>query len=337
MADSPERLQRFRREAKALAALNHPNIVTIHGVEERDGRRFLIMERVEGESLDRLLPAGGLTVDKVFDIAIPMADALAAAHANGIVHRDLKPANVMVTPEGRVKLLDFGLARPVAPVDVPGGTEASQAATRIDVTRPGEIMGTAPYMSPEQLHGHEVDARSDIFALGIVLYEMVSGGRPFQGDSGAALVSNILTQTPPPLTDRHPDVPRHLGRIVQQCLEKDPDSRFQTAKDVRNQLQTLRKELTAEPTPPSSRQAISGEGAPEGSLRRPLVAALVGGALSVAVVGWLVWGGVRAVLTGARVGSRGIGCRRRCPEDRGPSVREPRGGRRRVFCLRDDR
>ncbi len=288
VADSPERLQRFRREAKALAALNHPNIVTIHGVEERDVRRFLIMERVDGESLDRLLPAGGLAVDKVFDIAIQMAEALAAAHASGIVHRDLKPANVMVTPDGRVKLLDFGLARPERPVVVQGEAGPSQVATRsMDVTRPGEIMGTAPYMSPEQLHGHEVDARSDLFALGIVLYEMVSGSRPFQGDSGAALVSNILTQTPPPLTDRHPDVPRHLARIVQQCLEKDPDSRFQTAKDVRNQLQTLRKELIAERTPPSARQATSGVGPPDGWSRRVVAAALVGGVLSVVVVGWL--------------------------------------------------
>ena len=145
VAASPERLQRFRREAKALAALNHPNIVNIHGVEESGGRRFLIMERVDGESLDRLLPAGGLAVDTVFDIAIQMVDALAAAHASGIVHRDLKPANIMVTPEGRVKLLDFGLARPERPVVVQGEAAPSQVATRsMDVTRPGEIMGTAP-------------------------------------------------------------------------------------------------------------------------------------------------------------------------------------------------
>ena len=283
VADNPERLQRFRREAKALAALNHPNIVTIHGVEESNGRRFLIMERIEGDSIDRLLPAGGLPLDKVFDIAIQIADALAAAHAKGIVHRDLKPANVKVTPEGRVKLLDFGLARYDRPGVIEAGNATSQLATRtVDITQPGEVMGTAPYMSPEQLQGHDVDARSDLFSLGILLYEMVAGSRPFRGDSGAALVSNILKETPPPLTDRHPDVPRHLARIVQQCLEKDPDSRSQTAKDVRNQMQTLRQEMIAERTP---RQVTSSRVRPDGSSRRGVAASPPGTTTLTATLG----------------------------------------------------
>ncbi len=246
------------------------------------------MERVEGDSLDRVLSPGGLALDTVFDIAIPIADALAAAHAKGIVHRDLKPANVMVAPDGRVKLLDFGLARPTRPVVIPDGTDTSERVTRsLDVTRPGEVMGTAPYMSPEQLQGHDVDSRSDLFSLGIVLYEMVSGARPFQGGSGAALDSSIPTETPPSLTDRRPDVPKHLGRIVQQCLEKDPESRFQTAKDVRNQLQTLRKEMEAERTASLPQQAgTSGIGTPRSSTR-PVAVAVA--ALAVAAVSWLSW------------------------------------------------
>lgn len=249
IAGGPDRLRRFRREARALAAINHPNIVTIHGVEDHGGRRVLIMERVEGESLDRLLPSGGLALDKVFDIAIPMADGLAAANEKGIMHRDLKSANVMVTPQGRVKLLNFGLARTERPVSPDGGTAVDPVTQTAGVTRPGEILDMVPYMSPEQLQGQKVDARSDLFSFGALLYEMVCGSRPFQGDNSATIVSNVLTQVPAPLTGRRPDIPTHLGRVIHQCLEKNPDKRFQTATDVRNQLQTLRQEMVAERTP----------------------------------------------------------------------------------------
>ncbi len=245
MADSPDRLERFRREAKAVAALDHPNIVTIYNIEEAQGRRFIVMQLVEGKSLDKVIPQEGLALSAVFDIAVPMADALAAAHERGIVHRDLKPANVMVTSEGRVKVLDFGLAKLAVMTEdqIPEG-EATQAATRTaTLTSEGTVMGTAPYMSPEQLQGKIIDVRSDIFSLGVVLYEMVVGSRPFRGDSGIDLASSILKDTPSPVTEARADLPRHLGRIIQHCLEKDPERRYQSAKDVRNELDGLREEV----------------------------------------------------------------------------------------------
>ncbi|MGB6336662.1 MAG: protein kinase [Thermoanaerobaculia bacterium] len=243
MAEDPERLERFRREAKAVAALNHPNIVAIYSVEEAEDRRFLIMELVEGDSLDRVLPSDGLPLAKVFDIAIPMADALAFAHEKGIVHRDLKPANVMVPPDGQVKVLDFGLAKLAVDSPSPTGGAVTEAAT---LTGEGKVMGTAPYMSPEQLQGKTVDRRSDIFSLGIMIYEMVTGRRPFQGESGIDLASSILKDTPSSVTEVRGDLPRHLGRIIAHCLEKDPERRFQSAKDVRNELESLRDEVSSD-------------------------------------------------------------------------------------------
>ena len=245
LSDDPERLERFKREAKAVAALNHPNIVTIYSIEESQGRRLLIMELVEGESLDRTLPPGGLPLAKLFDIAIPLADALAAAHEKGIVHRDLKPANVMITPDGRIKVLDFGLAKLAAETGkMPADADATQMApSSATLTREGVVMGTAPYMSPEQLQGQSVDHRSDIFSLGVMLYEMVSGARPFRGENSAALVSSIMRDTPAPVFEQRADLPRHLGRIIQGCLEKDPRERVQTSLDVRNQLKGLQKEV----------------------------------------------------------------------------------------------
>ena len=252
MAENPERLERFRREAKAVAALNHPNIITIYSIEtaslddeeQSDEIRFLTMELVEGESLDKVLLPGGLPLSRVFDIAIPLADALAAAHERGIVHRDLKPANVMLAEDDRVKVLDFGLAKQTSePSDLPSDDDATRAATgSATLTREGTVMGTAPYMSPEQLQGKSVDARSDIFSFGILLYEMVTGQRPFQGESGVDLASSILRDTPSSVTETRADLPRHLGRIVQHCLEKDPRRRFQSALDIRNHLDSLREE-----------------------------------------------------------------------------------------------
>jgi non-specific serine/threonine protein kinase len=244
MAADPERLERFRREAKAVAALNHPNIVTLYSIEESGGTHFLTMELVEGESLDKILPPGGMPVSRVFDIAIPLADALAAAHERGIVHRDLKPANVMVTHEGRVKVLDFGLAKLIEEEGEDGEDGITQLATRAaTLTTHGTVMGTAPYMSPEQVEGRTMDHRTDIFSLGVVLYEMATGKRPFAGDTSAGLISSILRDTPPTVTELQPALPNHLGRIVQHCLEKDPEARYQSAKDVRNELTSLRREV----------------------------------------------------------------------------------------------
>ena len=247
MSDDPRRLERFRREAKAVAALNHPNIVTIHSIESEGGTHFLAMELVEGQSLDHVLPPGGMPLAKVFDIAIPLADAMATAHERGIVHRDLKPANVMVSDEGRVKVLDFGLVKMIedsAGVGADGEPAMTAGPTQATaLTGIGVVMGTAPYMSPEQVEGLPVDHRADIFALGIVLFEMATGRRPFSGDSSAALVSSILRDTPPTVTEINDSLPRHLARIIQHCLEKDPDARYQSAKDVRNELKSLRREV----------------------------------------------------------------------------------------------
>ena len=236
-AGDPERLERFTREAKIVAGLSHPNIVTLHSVEEADGVRFLTMELVDGKTLDRLIPRGGMDLDRVFELAIPIADAVAAAHEAGVTHRDLKPANVMVTRDGRVKVLDFGLARLEA--GAPAATEALTEA----ITQEGMVVGTVHYMSPEQAKGEPVDARSDTFSLGALLYEMVTGRRPFSGRSSAELVSAILRDDPPPVSELKEELPYHLGRIVQRCLEKDPRKRYQAALDVRNELEGLRREV----------------------------------------------------------------------------------------------
>ena len=238
MADDPVRLERFQREAKTVAALNHPHIVHIYSVEEVDGVRFLTMELVEGDSLDHLIQPGGLPLARVFDIGIAVADGLATAHEKGIVHRDLKPANVMITKDGRAKVLDFGLAKLATAQSLPDITQTSSP-----LTTDGQVMGTVPYMSPEQLRGQNVEHRSDIFSLGVMLYEMATGVRPFTGASNSDITSAILRDTPASLDQVKPELPRHLARIVSHCLEKDAEQRAQSAKDVRNELTALRKEV----------------------------------------------------------------------------------------------
>ena len=234
MAQDPERLGRFRREAKALAQLDHPNIVTIYSVEECDGVHFLTMQLVEGLPLDLLIPPGGLPVEQIVEIASALGDALAAAHEKGIVHRDLKPANVMVSNEGRVKVLDFGLAKDIRAANLGDATMTSASRTEV-----GVVMGTPAYMSPEQTSGRPLDHRTDIFSMGVLLHEMATGRRPFEGSSSAELVSAILRDNPPSVTDVRPDLPSDLARIVRRCLEKDPRHRVQTARDVSNEFRDL--------------------------------------------------------------------------------------------------
>jgi TolB-like protein/cytochrome c-type biogenesis protein CcmH/NrfG len=232
-ARDPERLARFQREARAVAALNHPHIVTIFSVEESDGVHFLTMELIEGQSLDRLMPPGGLPAAQIIEIAKAMADALSAAHEKGIVHRDLKPANIMVTHEGRVKILDFGLAKEV-------GAQSSGDATLTSAqTQIGVVMGTPAYMSPEQISGRVLDHRTDIFSLGVLIHEMCTGRRPFTGNSSAELTSAILRDDPPSITEMRSDLPSDLARIVRRCLEKDPRYRVQTARDISNEFRDL--------------------------------------------------------------------------------------------------
>ncbi len=258
VADDPERLARFRREARAVAALNHPNIVTIHSVEEAEGVRFLTMERVEGRSLQEIVPKGGLPLERFLRLAVQLADALSAAHQKGIVHRDLKPANVMVTEEGRLKVLDFGLAK------LGGGpAEAGETlAATAELTQDGRILGTYPYMSPEQIQGKPVDHRTDIFSLGILLYEMATGERPFRGETSPDLISSILRDTPRPANELRPELPRQAARILRHCLEKDPELRFQTALDLRNELSDLEREI-------ETTVAAEGGGAPASGTPRP--------------------------------------------------------------------
>ncbi|MGC2476177.1 MAG: protein kinase [Candidatus Sulfotelmatobacter sp.] len=256
MAQDPERLGRFRREAKALAQLDHPNIVTIHSVEECGGIHFLTMQLVDGLPLDRLIPQGGLPVEQIIKIASALGDALAAAHEKGIVHRDLKPANVMVSNEGRLKVLDFGLAK-----DVRGSNLGDATMTSASRTEVGVVMGTPAYMSPEQTSGRPLDHRTDIFSLGVLLHEMATGSRPFEGTSSAELVSSILRDTPPSVTDVRPDLPSDLARIVRRCLEKDPRHRLQTARDVSNEFRDMAR-TASRPTPVStgaSRMAASSD------------------------------------------------------------------------------
>ncbi len=214
LAGHEDRLQRFQREAEAVAALNHPNIVTIHSVEEAGGMHFLTMELVEGQTLAEILPKGGFDLERFFEIAVPLAKAVTAAHQKGILHWDLKPANVMVTDEGHVKVLDFGLA---GFEQGPGDVGSSQLPTK-GLTAPGVVMGTASYMSPEQVEGKPMDHRTDIFSLGVVLYEMATGEHPFEGESSEAVMGSILRDSASALSEVGPFIARHLCLLVVQCL-----------------------------------------------------------------------------------------------------------------------
>jgi Tol biopolymer transport system component len=269
-----ERRVRFEREARAVAALNHPNIVTLHAVEEAEGVPFFTMEYIEGRTLTQMIPPRGLPLGELIRIAIPLSDAVGTAHQHGILHRDLKPANVMVTAEGRVKVLDFGLAKLR---EEAAQVEAGAAATA-EATGEGRILGTAAYMSPEQAEGKALDQRSDVFSLGILLYEMATGQRPFKGDSSVSVLSAILRDTPGSVTDLRPDLPRDLARIIKRALTKDPEHRYQSAKDLRNDLETLKEDLDSGQLAPvaarSARLGIAG--------RHPWAAA--GAALAVVML-----------------------------------------------------
>ena len=282
--EDAERKWRFVREAKAASALNHPHIVTIHDIDADAGMDFLVMEHVDGPSLDALNPPSGMTVDQVLDYGEQMASALGAAHAAGIVHRDIKPGNVMVGPGGRVKVLDFGLAKLVEPVAVSTDTRDSTAtaATMEARTRQGAILGTIAYMSPEQAQGHAVDARTDVFSLGCVLYEMLAGRRPFRGDSHLLTLTAILRDPPPPLKTVRGDVPAELERVVMRSLEKRPGDRYPTANEMAADISALRARRQDAP--------LRGAGARRPVFRRPAVVAglAIVVAAAAATAFWLV-------------------------------------------------
>jgi len=238
LARDPKRRLRFENEARVIATLNHPNIVTIHSVDEVEGRLFITMELVKGVTLRDLIKPDGVSLGTFFSVAVPLVDAMCSAHVKGITHRDLKPANIMINEEGRLKVLDFGLAKLLQEAADP-----QDAKTVGNVTGDGQIVGTVSYMSPEQVEGKLLDGRSDIFSLGIVFYEMLTGGRPFAGESNASTISAILRDTPPLVTEVRDTLPHHLGRIVRRCLAKDPDRRYQSPVDLRNDLQELAEEV----------------------------------------------------------------------------------------------
>jgi serine/threonine protein kinase/tetratricopeptide (TPR) repeat protein len=239
----PDRLRRFEQEAKAASALNHPNILTIHDIGTEEGLPFVVSELLEGETLRERLAGGALQARKALSYAVQVAHGLSAAHEKGIVHRDLKPENIFVTRDGRVKILDFGLAK----LSQPEGAATPQSDLPTQGTEPGVVLGTLGYMSPEQVRAKPADARSDIFAFGTILYEMLSGWRAFQGDTPADTMSAILMKEPPDLSATNRQVPPGLDRIVRHCLEKDPERRFHSAHDLAFDLEAVSD--TSSPVP----------------------------------------------------------------------------------------
>ena len=237
LSDDVMRRQRFEREAKAISSLNHPHICTLYDIGRQDDVDFIVMEFVDGVTLSERLEKGPLPTAEVLEYGIQLSSALDKAHRNGVTHRDLKPGNIMLTKSG-TKLLDFGLAKAATPLT--GGATLTDAAPQAaPVTREGAVIGTVPYMSPEQVEGGEVDARSDIFSLGTVLYEMVTGGRAFQGQSDFSVASAILVKDPEPISTLQPLTPPALERTIRVCLAKDPDARWQSAGDLCKELRWI--------------------------------------------------------------------------------------------------
>jgi serine/threonine protein kinase/class 3 adenylate cyclase len=235
MASSKDRIERFKREAKALASLSHPNVITVYSVEETQGRLFIVMELVDGKSLNDLIPAEGMGIDAFLSIAIPLVEALQAAHSHGVIHRDLKPSNIMITSGNRVKVIDFGLAKLI-----PTNPAAEGVPLGSPVTGDLSLLGTPAYMSPEQAQGLPLDARSDIFSIGIIFYEMIAGRGPFQGESSAAIVSAILRDTPPSLSLIRRGLPERLASLIAGCLEKDLSRRCASVDVVLNALRQVK-------------------------------------------------------------------------------------------------
>jgi eukaryotic-like serine/threonine-protein kinase len=300
LTSDPQFLQRFEREAEAIAALNHPNIVTIYSIEEIEGVRCLTMELVEGETLAERMARGALPTKEILDVAIPLADCLAAAHERGIVHRDLKPSNIMINREGRTKVLDFGLAKVLDTRSDSAGPYPSGALTHAPLTGTGTILGTVEYMAPEQLRGGVADRRSDIFSLGIILYEMSTGLRPFRGSGVAEQISAVLRDEPSPVLSLTPDLSSDLARLITRCLEKDPEKRLQSAKDLRNELQAVQSDLASA----SWRRSTATVELPRPSPARPRRAVLFAGAGALIAVA--LWAGLTLARRGREASPGGV-------------------------------
>jgi len=296
-------MERFLREARIVSSLNHPHICTLHDIGEHEGEQFMVMELIEGESLKARIARGPLPVDDVLELGLQMADALDAAHARGVVHRDIKPANLFVTSRGQIKVLDFGVAKLAQGGQPRAGDLAETRGAEDQLTTLGTAIGTVAYMSPEQARGHEIDARSDLFSVGVVLYEMATGAPPFPGTTPAVVFEGILTKAPEPPSSKHTEVPPDLDRIILKALEKDREVRYQSAADLRADLKRLRRETESGRTAAMSGvTAAAPAAAPVAAPARSRVAWLVGApVVTIAVVALaLLWQSTRTPALNAR-------------------------------------